>query len=101
HRKTPTDNMASRLIEVSNATAQLSDLELAEVSTGILTSGHVNAASQISNFVHVLLERPENWEQLRKDPELIPDAVEELNRFVPLLAAGGSFPRYAKEDVEV
>ncbi|MGW1894070.1 cytochrome P450 [Streptomyces sp. NPDC002004] len=101
HRKTSTDNMASRLIEISNATAQLSDLELAEVSTGILTSGHENAASQISNFVHVLLERPENCEQLRKDPELIPDAVEELNRFVPLLAAGGSFPRYAKEDVEV
>jgi cytochrome P450 len=37
---------------------------------------------------------------LRADLELIPAAVEELMRFIPL-SYGPGFPRYAKEDVEV
>jgi cytochrome P450 len=34
------------------------------------------------------------------EPELIPSAVEELMRFVPL-GVGGGFARYATEDIEV
>jgi cytochrome P450 len=37
---------------------------------------------------------------LRRDPDRIPTAIEELLRFVPLFV-GADFPRYATEDVTI
>ncbi|UWM52640.1 cytochrome P450 [Streptomyces carpaticus] len=48
----------------------------------------------------MLLSRPERLGPLVDKPELIPDAVEELMRHVPILS-GFSFPRYATEDLEM
>jgi len=101
HRVAPSDDMTTGLIEAHDALPMLSESQLADLCVGILTSGHENTSSQIANFVYVLLDSREKWEQLLADPLLIPAAVEELTRLVPLVGAGSSFPRYAKEDVEV
>jgi len=100
HRAAPADDLMTALIEARDVRDRLTELELVDQCVGILVAGHETTASQIPNFVYTLLERPEHWAQLRDDPELIPPAVEELLRFVPL-GAGSSFPRYAKEDIEV
>ncbi|HST86296.1 MAG TPA: cytochrome P450 [Kineosporiaceae bacterium] len=100
HRVTPANDLMTALIEAHDLRDRLSELELVDLCMAILVAGHETTASQIPNFVYALLERPERWAQLREDPALIPAAVEELLRFVPLGAAA-SFPRYAREDIKV
>jgi cytochrome P450 len=72
-------------------------LSLAEA---LLVAGHETTATQIPNFVYVLLTHPGQLAALRADLDLIPRAVEELMRFVPL-GGGASIARYALEDVEL
>jgi cytochrome P450 len=100
HRANPRDDLISALIEARDEQDRLSELELVDLCNGILVAGHETTASQIPNFLVTLFDRPSAMESLRQDPSLIPGAVEELLRYVPL-GAGGGFPRYATEDVRV
>jgi cytochrome P450 len=100
HRANPRDDLMTALIEARDERDRLSELELVDLCTGILVAGHETTASQIPNFLLTLLDRPSAVARLRSDPSLIPGAVEELLRFVPL-GASSSFPRYATEDVQV
>ncbi len=100
HRARPADDLMTSLIEARDVGDRLSELELVDLCVGILVAGHETTASQIPNFVYTLLDYPEQLALLREDPDLIPAAVEELLRFVPL-GIGGSQARYATEDVEV
>ena len=100
HRVHPRDDLMTALIEARDEQDRLSELELVDLCVGILVAGHETTASQIPNFVLTLLDHPAALDTLRADPSLIPGAVEELLRFVPL-GAGAGFPRYASEDVHV
>ncbi len=100
HRTDPQDDLMTALIEARDVRDRLSELELVDMCIGILIAGHETTASQIPNFVYSLLEQPEQLARLRDDLDLIPAAVEELLRFVPL-GAGAGFARYATEDVQV
>jgi cytochrome P450 len=66
----------------------------------ILVAGHETTATQIPNFVYLLLTNPDQLAALRADLDLVPRAVEELLRYIPA-GAGSSQPRYALEDVEL
>lgn len=88
------------LIEARDQADRLTELELVDLCVSILVAGHETTASQIPNFMVTLFDHPAALAKLRSDPSLIPGAVEELMRFVPL-AAGAGFPRYAVEDVQV
>ncbi|VVJ16433.1 Putative cytochrome P450 hydroxylase [Amycolatopsis camponoti] len=100
HRARPQDDLMTALIEARDTRDRLTELELVDLCVGILVAGHETTASQIPNFVYALLDQPGQWQRLVDDPDLIPAAVEELLRFVPL-GAGAGFARYATEDVEV
>jgi cytochrome P450 len=100
HRARPQDDLMTALIEARDVRDRLSELELVDLCIGILIAGHETTASQIPNFVYALLDQPEQLKRLREDPSLIPAAVEELLRFVPL-GAGAGFARYATEDIQV
>ncbi|MYW89917.1 cytochrome P450 [Amycolatopsis rubida] len=100
HRAQPQDDLMTALIEARDVRDRLTELELVDLCVGILVAGHETTASQIPNFVYALLDQHEHWDRLCADPSLIPAAVEELLRFVPL-GAGAGFARYATEDVEV
>ncbi|WP_406636305.1 cytochrome P450 [Amycolatopsis sp. WGS_07] len=100
HRAEPQDDLMTALIEARDVRDRLTELELVDLCVGILVAGHETTASQIPNFVYALLDEHEQWERLCADPGLIPTAVEELLRFVPL-GAGAGFARYAVEDVQV
>ncbi|MEU5694396.1 cytochrome P450 [Actinosynnema sp. NPDC020468] len=100
HREEPADDLMTALIEARDVRDRLSEEELVDLCVGILIAGHETTASQIPNFVYTLLEQPRRWRRLVENPDLVPAAVEELLRFVPL-GAGAGFARYATEDVEV
>ncbi|MGX7828576.1 cytochrome P450 [Actinokineospora sp. 24-640] len=96
----PADDLITALIAAREEDVErLGADELVQLCNGILIAGHETTATQVPNFVHVLLAAG-RFAELGEHPERIPGAVEELLRFVPL-GVGGAFPRYAAEDVEV
>lgn len=99
-RAEPADDLITGLIAARDEHDKLSEDEMVRLAAGILVAGHETTASQIPNFLHVLLTHPEQLQRLRADLDLIPSAVEELLRFVPL-GVGAGFARYATEDVEL
>lgn len=98
-REQSSDDLASTLLE-AHEVEKLSYEEMARTGIGILMAGHETSLSMISNTLYLLLSRPELYAQLRDDPRLIPSAIEEMLRVIPLRSAG-SFPRVATEDVQI
>ncbi|GAA0629603.1 cytochrome P450 [Kutzneria viridogrisea] len=99
-RVTPTDDLIGAMVLARDEQDQLTEAELVQLAAGVLVAGHETTASHIPNFVYTLLTHPQRWAELRADPTLVPKAVEELMRFIPLGAAA-QFARYATEDVEI
>jgi cytochrome P450 len=99
-RVRPTEDLLGALVRARDEEDRLTEDELVRMGVGLLIAGHETTASQIPNFVYVLLTHPDECARLRAEPELVPRAVEELLRYIPLGAAA-AFPRYATEDVEL
>ncbi|MEV7890690.1 cytochrome P450 [Streptomyces sp. NPDC002817] len=99
-RKEPQDDLLSALVAARDAEDRLSEEELLTMAETILVAGHETTATQIPNFVYLLLTNPDQLAVLRGDLDLVPRAVEELVRYIPA-GAGSSQPRYALEDVEL
>lgn len=98
-RAEPTDDLLGELAGDSGKDP-LSEEELVSLGVSLLSAGQEATANQIGNFVYTLLTRPALWRQLVADPSLIPQAVEELSRFIPISATAG-FTRVATEDLEL
>ncbi len=77
--------------------AHLTDEMLATVGVTLFGAGVISTMGFLTMAIVSLLQHPEVWEQLRKAPEKIPAAVDELLR-VNLSIADG-LPRLALEDV--
>jgi cytochrome P450 len=100
-RREPAGDLLTAMAQARDADPDgPSEAELVAFSAGLLAAGHETTVTQIPNFVYALLTTPGATDQLRADPALIPSAVEELLRWVPLGAAS-TFARYAVEDVEL
>jgi cytochrome P450 len=100
-RQRPTDDLIGALVRARDEdNDRLTEEEMVRLAAGLLAAGHETTVTQIPNFVYVLLTHPQQLRQLRDDPDLVPSAVEELMRYVPLGVAS-SFARYALEDVEL
>ncbi|HEX6352592.1 cytochrome P450 [Actinophytocola sp.] len=100
-RAEPTDDLLGALVYARDNGDKLTEVELVSLAgAGLLTGGVETVSSALPSFVFALLSRPEKLAQLRADPNLIPSAVEELLRYVPINTAA-MFARYALEDVWV
>ncbi|WP_329201494.1 cytochrome P450 [Streptomyces sp. NBC_01435] len=99
-RVTPTDDLLGELAHVDDEEDRLLDEELVSLGVSLLSAGQEATANQLGNFVYTLLTRPDLWQKLVADPALVPDAVEELSRIIPISASAG-FTRIALEDVEL
>ena len=98
-RLDPTEDLVTTLLEAVD-TERLTPSEAARTGIGILMAGHETSLSMISNGCYLLLSHPDLYAQLVAQPSLLPTAVEELLRYIPLRSVG-SFPRRALEDVEI
>ncbi|MFJ9646021.1 cytochrome P450 [Streptomyces sp. NPDC101206] len=99
-RVRPTEDLIGALVTARDEDDRLTESELVRLAEAILIAGYETSASQIPNFCYTLFRRPRLLERLRNDHGLIPDAVEELLRYVPIGTVDG-FPRTATEDVEL
>ncbi|MEU1300861.1 cytochrome P450 family protein [Streptomyces shenzhenensis] len=98
-RAEPGDDLLSDLIAVRDDGDRLSEDELMSLAFLILFAGYENAVQLIGNAVLALLSHPDQLAALRRDPGLLPGAVEEFARYEgPALLAIRRFP---VEDVTI
>jgi cytochrome P450 len=97
----PTDDILGALVALREEDdARITEGELVSLAMAILVAGYETTANQLGKFVLCLLDNPEQLHTLRAHPELIPNAVEELMRLIPL-SAGAQIAYLATEDVEL
>lgn len=77
---------------------ELSVEELTGIAFLLLLAGHETTANMLGLGTFALLEHPEQLAELRANPDLLPDAVEELLRY---LSVADIFYRYATDDIEI
>ncbi|MFD2474488.1 cytochrome P450 [Amycolatopsis silviterrae] len=100
-REDPTDDLLGALVYARDAGDKLSENELISIAgAGLLTGGVETVSSALPSFMFTLLTQPELLAQLRAQPEILPTAVEELLRWVPINTAA-MFARYAREDIRI
>ncbi|MET7993310.1 cytochrome P450 [Amycolatopsis sp. NPDC005232] len=98
-REEPTDDLLGALVYARDAGDKLTENELISIAgAGLLTGGVETVSTALPSFLFTLLTQPDLLAQLRADPALMPTAVEELLRYVPINTAA-MFARYATEDV--
>jgi cytochrome P450 len=69
------------------ASRSLTETELLILGIALLVAGYETSAHQITNMVYTLLTQPEQLDMLSADPELAPDTVEEILRYIALGSA--------------
>lgn len=77
----------------------LNDKELVGILIGVLVGGDQNILAVLTKVLYTLLAAPGLWQSLVDNPALIPSAVEELLRLIPL-GTISTFPRLASEDID-
>ncbi|HEV7975310.1 cytochrome P450 [Amycolatopsis sp.] len=93
-RAVPDDDILSDLARHDDLTIE----ELTGAAFLLLLAGHETTANMLALGTFALLENPEQVAEVRADPELLPNAVEELLRY---LSIADIFYRYATEDIEL
>jgi len=97
-RKEPGDDITSELLSVANDGEKLSDEELIGNIILLFGAGHETTVNMLGNGMLHLLSNPEEWNTLKNDPSLVPNAVEEMLRFDSSVQMTG---RVAFEDIEI
>ena len=95
----PRNDLLSRLVVEQVREGSLTRKEVIEVARLMLVAGYETTANTISLCILVLLQHPDQMAQLRAEPALIGNAVEELLRFISPTHAGRR--RVAVADVVV
>ncbi len=99
-QRQPGDDLISRLVTEQLAPAgELGRDDLLMMCLMLLNAGHETTANMIALGTEALLEHPDQLAALRSDPELLPDAVEELLRHLSI--ADLVTARIAVEDTEL
>jgi len=94
-RRSPRDDMVSRLVEARVDGSRLSDDEIVSTVVVLLNAGHEATVNTLGNGVTALLHNPDEWQRLVKGEVAAQEAIEELIRFDPPLQL---FERWVLED---
>ncbi|MCS1352053.1 cytochrome P450 [Mechercharimyces sp. CAU 1602] len=96
-RNHPKEDLISQLVHVRENGEQLSEPELFSMIFLLIIAGHETTVNLIGNGLFALLQHPEQWEELKKNPSLIPTATEEMLRYYSPVEF--STNRWALEDI--
>jgi cytochrome P450 len=81
-RTNPGDDLLSRLVQVEDGGAVLSEGELLSTCILLLVAGHETTVNLIAGGALALLHHPDQGEKFRTRPDLTRSAVEEMLRYV-------------------
>jgi cytochrome P450 len=97
-RRAPREDVLSKLALVQVDGQGLNEFELAIFCMTLLVAGNETTRNLISGGMRTLIEHPDQWRKLRDDPAAIPNAVEEMLRFVTPVR---NFVRRVQHDTEL
>jgi cytochrome P450 len=97
-RRAPREDVLSKLVQARIDGEGLSDPELGIFCLTLLVAGNETTRNLISGGMRALLEHRGQWEKLCAEPGLVPNAVEEMLRFVSPVR---NFVRRVERDVEL
>ena len=97
-RRTPREDLISSLSTAEVDGERLSQSELVSFCTLLLAAGQETTKNLIANATVCLTDHPDTMEQLIREPELMPTAVEEILRYLPPV---WFLFRQTKSDVEL
>lgn len=100
HRREPGEDLICTLLREhgsAGAAGDLTDDELIGLTNSLLVAGHETTTQVLALGTLALLQHPEQLALIRSDQRRIPDAIEELLRYVGVLHGG--FIRRAERDV--
>jgi cholest-4-en-3-one 26-monooxygenase len=97
-RNEPRDDLMSELIRAEVDGAPLTQQQLVLYCELLVEAGNETTRNAISGGLLAFGEHPGEWQKLRTRPELLPEAVEEILRWVSPIS---HFTRVATEDYEL
>ncbi|MFF2401871.1 cytochrome P450 [Streptomyces goshikiensis] len=97
-RTDPGDGLLDELVATRLETGETDIDELVSLAAILLIAGHETTANMISLGTFTLLRHPEQLAELRAEPSLMSEALEELMRF---LSIADGMLRVATEDIEI
>ncbi len=80
-RREPREDLVSVIAAAREGETRLTNLEVVMFCVLVLAAGNETTTNLIGNAVLALLEHPDQMEQVRADPKLIPNLVEEALRY--------------------
>ena len=98
-RAEPADDLVTALVQVHDEGERLSEPELLLMVLTLFGAGQETTSNFLSKSLVLLFQHRAQWDLLVSRPELVPNAVEELLRYVRL--GPGAFTRVATADVEL
>ncbi|AGL16627.1 cytochrome P450 [Actinoplanes sp. N902-109] len=99
-RAEPTEDLLGVLIRHRDEGDRLTEPELIEFALILITVGHMSTAGTLGAMLYTLLLHPDQLAALRRRPELVPAAVEELLRHNTFTLTGAQL-RVAVADIEL
>jgi cytochrome P450 len=88
-RREPQDDLITQLVQAEEAGDRLTTTELRANVSLLFAAGHETTVNLIGNGLYSLLRHPGQWQTLRDDRTLVPNAIEEILRFEsPVQAVG-------------
>jgi unspecific monooxygenase len=93
----PRQDLISALVEAEEEGNRLSEAELVATCILMLNAGHEATVNAIANGILAFLRHPEQYDLLKRSPELIKSAVEEVLRYDTPLQL---FHRWVREEVD-
>ncbi|MEU4980149.1 cytochrome P450 [Streptomyces sp. NPDC021969] len=97
-RRAPGEGLLDDLVRRQESEGATDREQLIAFAVILLVAGHETTANMISLGTYTLLTNPGRLAELRADPALLPDAVEELMR---VLSIADGLLRMATEDIDV
>jgi cholest-4-en-3-one 26-monooxygenase len=97
-RKSPRDDLSSALANGTVNGEQLPIFELLSYFALLIIAGNETTRNATTGGLHAFIDNPDQWERLKRDPAMVPKAVEEILRWTsPVI----QFTRKATEDTEI
>ncbi len=98
-RAEPQDDLITNLLQVEVEGDRLTEDEVLAMVFILFVAGHITTVNLIANGIYALLTNPEQMAELRANPALIENAVEEILRYYG--PAETSTLRFAAQDFEI